>query len=194
MRAPTRTLGLFAKRPAPGAAKTRLAAESSPEWAAAVAAAFLHDTLDRLAAIKARRVLAFTPPDALLYFEDLARGRFELTPQRDGDLGVRMAAFFREQLDVRAAPVVLVGTDSPTLPVSYVELAFIMLQNADVVLGPAADDGYYLIGCRRSVPPVFDGITWGGPRVLLDTVARLPEHCRLALPPLWYDVDTLADW
>jgi rSAM/selenodomain-associated transferase 1 len=194
MSTPARTLGVFAKRPAPGAVKTRLAAETSPEWAADVAAAFLHDTLDRLASVKARRVLAFAPPDALSYFEDLARGRFELNPQCDGDLGVRMAAFFQEQLDARAAPVVLVGSDSPTLPGSYVELAFIALQNAEVVLGPAADGGYYLIGCRRTVPPVFDGIAWGGPRVLLDTVARLPERYRLALLPLWYDVDTLADW
>jgi uncharacterized protein len=194
MSTPARTLGLFAKRPTPGAVKTRLAAESSPEWAAAVAAAFLHDVLDRLTAVEARRVLAFAPPDARPYFAEAVRGRFELTPQTDGDLGRRMAAFFQEQLAAGADRVVLVGTDSPTLPLACVEQAFAELEHADVVLGPAADGGYYLIGCARLVPPLFEGIAWSGPRVLLDSVARLPATCRLALLPPWYDVDTLADW
>jgi rSAM/selenodomain-associated transferase 1 len=194
MSVPERTLGVFAKRPTPGAVKTRLAAESSADWAAAVAAAFLQDVMDRLSAVAARRVLAFAPPDALPYFTELVRGRFVLTPQSDGDLGRRMACFFAEQLAAAAGPVVLVGTDSPTLPDELVEEAFRRLERADVVLGPAADGGYYLIGCARRPPPVFDGIVWGGPRVLLDTVARLPADSRLALLPPWYDVDTLADW
>ena len=189
-----RTLGVFAKRPTRGAVKTRLAAESSPEWAAAVAAAFLSDVLDRLSAVEARRVVAFDPPDALPYFADLVRGRFTLLAQSDGDLGRRMASFFAGQLHAGAGPVVLVGTDSPTLPVDFVEEAFRRLERADVVLGPAADGGYYLIGCAGRLPPVFDSIAWGGPRVLLDTVARLPADCRLAVLPPWYDVDTLADW
>ncbi len=74
------------------------------------------------------------------------------------------------------------------------DLAFAALEHADVALGPAADGGYYLIGCRRTVPPIFDGIAWGGPRVLLDTIAHLPESFSLAMLPLWHDVDTLADW
>jgi rSAM/selenodomain-associated transferase 1 len=189
-----RTLGLFAKRPTPGAVKTRLAAESSAEWAAAVAAAFLHDVLDRLATVEGRRVLAFAPPEARPYFAEAVRGRFELTPQTDGDLGRRMAAFFQEQLTAGADRVVLVGTDSPTLPVSLIEQAFEELEYADVVLGPATDGGYYLIGCAGQVPAVFDGMAWGGPRVLLESVARLPADRRLALLPPWYDVDTLADW
>src|SRR5262249_29376397 len=146
MRAPARTLGVFAKRPDSGAVKTRLAAASSPEWAADVAAAFLHDVLDRLAAVDARRVLAFAPPDARTYFAEAVRGRFDLTPQRDGHLCRRMAAFFQEQLAAGADRVVLVGTDSPTLPVSFVEEAFGGLEHADLVLGPATDGGYYLIG------------------------------------------------
>jgi rSAM/selenodomain-associated transferase 1 len=189
-----RTLGVFAKRPTPGAVKTRLAAESSPGWAAAVAAAFLQDTLARLATVAARRVLAFSPPDSCPYFADLVRGEFDLAPQSDGDLGARMSAFFRTQLAGGAAAVVLVGTDSPSLPLALVEQAFDELRGADLVLGPAADGGYYLIGCARWLPAAFEGVAWGGPRVLLETVARLPEGVRLAVLPPWYDVDTLADW
>ncbi len=188
------TLGVFAKRPRAGDVKTRLAAETSPDWAVEVAAAFLGDLLDRLTAVEARRVLAFAPADTEPYFAELVRGRFALTPQQDGDLGRRMAAFFQQQLEAGAGSVVLVGTDSPTLPLDLIGQAFAELQGADVVLGPAADGGYYLIGCARRVPPLFDGVAWGGPHVLLETVERLPADCRVAVLPPWYDVDTLADW
>jgi rSAM/selenodomain-associated transferase 1 len=189
-----RTLGVFAKRPVPGAVKTRLAAATSPEWAARVAEAFLADTLDRLAEVDARRVLAFAPADAEPFFHGIARGRFIVSTQSEGDLGRRMAAFLGEQLALGAAAVVLVGTDSPTLWSNYVDQAFRVLEWADVVLGPATDGGYYLIGCAHRVPPIFDGITWGGPHVLAQTVARLPAEYRLALLNPWYDVDTLDDW
>src|SRR5205823_1239656 len=129
-----RTLGLFAKQPRPGLVKTRLAAASSPEWAAAVATACQNDVLDRLSQVAARRVLAFAPPDAAPYFAGLATGRFLLTTQVDGDLGRRMAAFFTEQLQVTPEGVVVVGTDSPTLPLPFIEQAFADLEHADVVL------------------------------------------------------------
>jgi hypothetical protein len=190
-----RVLGLFAKWPAPGAAKTRLCAGRGPEWGARVARAFLLDTVERLAGVGDRRVLAFAPPAAEADFAALVRGRFTLAPQADGDLGRRLACFAAEQIAAGAGSLVLVGADSPTLPVEYVERAFAELGLADVVLGPATDGGYYLIGCGRRVPPVFDGIAWGTSRALADTVARLAgPSWRLALLPPWYDVDTPDDW
>jgi rSAM/selenodomain-associated transferase 1 len=190
-----RVLGLFAKRPAAGQVKTRLAADSSPEWAAAVAGAFLQDVLESLKSIDARRVLAFAPSSERAFFSAIVADRYELTPQFEGDLGRRMAAFFAEQFAAGARDVVLLGTDSPTLPVSFVEQAFRELQHADVVLGPATDGGYYLIGCRGKVPPIFDSIAWSGPQVLAQTVHEISAAgLRLALLPPWYDVDTLADW
>jgi rSAM/selenodomain-associated transferase 1 len=190
-----RTLGLFAKEPSAGRVKTRLAASSSPEWAAAVADAFLLDQVERLSRIEARRVLAFSPPEAEPFFAGLVRGRFALTPQVDGDLGRRMAAFFAEQFRAGAPSVVLVGTDSPTLPTAFIEQAFSELERAGVVLGPATDGGYYLVGCAGCPAPIFDGISWGGSRVLAETLARLNDpKWRLALLPPWYDVDTFADW
>ncbi|MCC6418455.1 MAG: TIGR04282 family arsenosugar biosynthesis glycosyltransferase [Gemmataceae bacterium] len=193
MELPSRTLAVFAKRPVAGAVKTRLAAATSPAWAAEVAVAFLGDVLDRVAAVAARRFLAYAPADAGPFFADLAGGRFLLVPQREGDLGQRMSGFLHDQL-ATGGPVVLIGTDSPTLPTDFIERAFRELERADVVLGPATDGGYYLIGCTRRVPPVFEALAWGGDRVLLDTVLGLPTAYRLALLPPWYDVDTLADW
>jgi uncharacterized protein len=189
-----RVLGLFAKWPAPGAAKTRLCAGRGPEWGARVARAFLLDTVERLAEVGDRRVLAFAPPGAEADFAALVRGRFALAPQADGDLGQRLARFAAEQSAAGARSLVLVGADSPTLPAEYVERAFAELGHADVVLGPATDGGYYLIGFGRRVPPVFDGVAWGTRRALADTVARLEGPWRLALLPPWYDVDTPDDW
>src|SRR5689334_17529755 len=92
-----RVLGLFAKEPQADQVKTRLAAESSPNWAAEVADAFLRDLVVRLGTVDARRVLAFTPADAIPYFTQVVGDRFALTPQAEGDLGRRLALFFREE-------------------------------------------------------------------------------------------------
>jgi rSAM/selenodomain-associated transferase 1 len=160
-----------------------------------VARAFLLDALGRLSAVAARRALAFAPAEAAEDFAALAGGHFQLIPQGGGDLGRRMAGFVRDRLAEGAPAVVLVGADSPTLPVAFVEEAFGLLEAADVVLGPACDGGYYLLGCRGRLPPVFDGIAWGTAGVLAETVARLSDpHWRLALLTPWYDVDTPADW
>lgn len=215
---PLPVLGLFAKRPLAGQVKTRLAAATSPAWAAQVADAFLHDTLARLEGVAADRVLAFAPDDENAYFASVVGERYRLTLQGDGDLGRRMERFFSEQLATGAERVVLVGADSPTLPLDFITQAFRELERADVVLGPATDGGYYLIGLARRLPPIFDGISWSGPQVLAETVARLATHrshlaprdvlshaeredygstspeWRLALLPPWYDVDTLDDW
>ncbi len=188
-------LGLFAKRPRPGEVKTRLAAATSPQFAADVAAAFLGDVLDRLTPLPVRRVVAFAPADAAAYFAALVGDRFSLCPQSDGDLGRRLAAFFDAQFAAGAGRVVVVGADSPTLPVAHVEQAFAELDRADVVLGPATDGGYTLVGCARRPAPVFDRIPWSGPDVLAATVARLADAgAKLALLPPWYDVDTRDDW
>jgi uncharacterized protein len=190
----TRLLGLFAKWPAPGFAKTRLFA-ANPVSGARVARAFLLDNLDRLTVIDARRVLAFTPPKARADFFAVGAVRFEIEPQEPGDLGQRLAAFFRRWIAAGAEAIVVLGTDSPTLPVQFVEDAFAALKTTDIVLGPATDGGYYLIGCGRQLPPVFEGIDWGTSRVLAQTIARLSEPARrVAVLPPWYDVDTAADW
>ncbi len=189
-----RVLGLFTKWPSPGAVKTRLA-DGDPDWGALVARAFLLDTMHRLAAVDARRLLAFAPADREADFAAITAGRFALTPQADGDLGRRLIAFVDRRLAEGAQAVVVVGADSPTLPVEYVDRAFAALERADVVLGPATDGGYYLVGCGPTRPPIFDGVAWGAATVLADTTAALADpRWRLSVLPPWYDVDTPDDW
>jgi rSAM/selenodomain-associated transferase 1 len=186
---------MFAKWPQPGLVKSRLAADTSPAWAAALARAFLLDLLARCAALPVRRVLAFAPVEAEASFRALVQGRFDLLPQTAGDLGARLAGFLQAQFAADAQRVVVIGADSPTLPAELLLQAFAHLDQADVVLGPATDGGYYLIGCTRLVPELFQDIPWSSPQVLLETVRRVAAlGLRLALLPPWYDVDTLADW
>src|SRR4051794_33968971 len=96
------TLGLLAKWPRAGRVKTRLAAETSPQWAATLAMALLQDTVQRLADVEARRILAFAPADAEAGFADLVKGRFALQPQSDGDLGQRMDALLASRFSAGA--------------------------------------------------------------------------------------------
>ena len=187
-------LGLFAKWPTPGEVKTRLAAATSPEFAAAVAMAFLADSVERLATIPARRVLAFSPIDALPQFADLVGDRFELVSQCTGDLGARMTDFFRSRFAEGAQRVVLLGTDSPTaLSRWLLSEVFEMLNAAHVVIGPATDGGYYLVGGTPAMPDLFSDVSLSRSDVLTQTIAKLGSAKLLLLPP-WYDVDTLDDW
>src|SRR5207237_189665 len=112
----SRVLGVFAKWPRPGFVKTRLAVVLGPERAVRVAAAFLRDTLDRLATMErvTRRVVAFTPDDVKNDFADLVGGRFALYPQGEGDLGTRMRRFLSTEVAAGATSIVIVGADSPT--------------------------------------------------------------------------------
>jgi rSAM/selenodomain-associated transferase 1 len=190
-----RVVGVFVKLPVAGVVKTRLAAGSSAEWAAEVATALLADTLARMQRVEARRVIAFAPDDAADWFKGRAPAGYELLAQAEGDLGRRLQHFFLRQIECGAQATVVIGTDSPTLPIDYVQAAFDRLGSADLVLGPACDGGYYLIGCGRRLAPVFDGIVWSSATLLDDTVRRLEDPSwRLAVLPPWYDVDTPQDW
>ena len=190
-----RILGVFAKQPTVGRVKTRLAQTTSAEFACRVAEAFLHDSLDRLASVAASRMIVYAPADAVGYYSQLSSGRYALMPQAEGDLGDRLRSFFAWTRQQGHAHIVAVGTDSPTLPVEYIEQAFRLLDSHDVVIGPACDGGYYLIGSALTDLKVFDEIPWSTTHVLEATIRRVSEQsARLALLPPWYDVDTAEDW
>jgi len=189
-----RVIGLFAKLPTPGKVKTRLAVETSPAWAAEAYLACLLDTLEKVRPLAARKVLACDPPEAAASFVHLQAEGFELATQCEGDLGQRITDFFLRQSHAGSRGILLMGTDSPTLPVHVIAQAFAELARADVVLGPSTDGGFYLIGCQRELPPaLLENVRWSTEHALADTVARL-GRARLALLPPWYDVDSLRDW
>src|SRR5262245_44075290 len=193
-------LGIFGKKPEPGRVKTRLAEALGPDAASAIHEAMLFDTLETWSSEDVftpggRRVLVYSPEDAGPWFDSRVPACFALQPQVEGDLGTRMRLFFEGELDDGAERVILIGSDSPTLDPTVVISAFLCLEGRDVVLGPSTDGGYYLIGARGAVPPIFEGISWSTPDVLGQTIDRLKDTgLSLAILPPWYDVDTPASW
>jgi rSAM/selenodomain-associated transferase 1 len=189
-----RQLGVFAKYWEPGAVKTRLAAAIGDRRASELYRLLLATSLRRFAAAEDRHVLAFTPPDRQAGFLELAGPGWLLQPQAEGDLGVRIKQYFVNAFQGGADTVVLLGADSPTLPHAYLTQAFVALEERPVVLGPAQDGGYYLVGARDRVPPIFDDVAWGSSQVWRQTIALLQQaDCPFAVLPEWYDVDEADD-
>ncbi len=183
-------LGIFAKHWTPGAVKTRLAAAVGSQLAAAFHRACVESLLIRLADVADQRVLAVTPPGSVPEFRRIAGPAWRVIAQADGDLGTRMADFFTAAFRDGSHQVVLIGSDSPSLPRAYLARAFELLPDYPVVLGPADDGGYYLVGAAGRVPPMFTGIAWSTAAVFSQTVDRLEQAgWPFAVLPGWYDVD-----
>ncbi|MFN3651948.1 MAG: TIGR04282 family arsenosugar biosynthesis glycosyltransferase [Armatimonadota bacterium] len=191
---PRRRLVVMAKAPVAGAVKTRLSPPLAPAFAAALAAAFLRDELAAFSRLPHREAwLCYSPAAAREQMLPLAEGLpVSLQPQADGDLGTRLLRVF----DETGLPTVVVGGDSPDLSPERLEAAFRLLEEgeAEVVLGPADDGGYYLIAARGPHPELFRDIPWSGPEVLALTLSRAAAAgLRVRLLPPWRDVDTPDD-
>lgn len=199
------TLLVFVKAPVPGRVKTRLAAELGQEGAARAyrsMAARVRDAALGLGGV--RLVWVYDPAPA---FPDLgwllgaraapARGarRPEVFRQSRGGLGARLRAAFARAFREGGGPVCAIGTDSPGLTTKALKRAFALLREDPVVLGPARDGGYYLIGMREWRPELFRDIPWSTSRVLGETLeaARRTGIAARLLPAL-SDVDTAEDW
>jgi hypothetical protein len=116
------------------------------------------------------------------------------TAQSDGDLGRRLLAAFTAARDAGIGRAVMVGTDCPELQAAHLEQALQALGDHDLVLGPAADGGYYLIGARRPCPGLFRDMPWSTDRVLALTLARARDAgLRVRLLDLLRDLDTADD-
>lgn len=187
-------VGLMAKAPRPGFAKTRLIAALGAAGAAALAEAFIGDTAALLRRAGVDAVVIATPPGAVDLLSALTG--FPAIAQREGDLGARMSSAFGDLFARDHAPVLLVGTDSPTQPPGHVAeaIALCVAHPEALVLGPAEDGGYWCVGLSRPVPGVFDGIAWGTGSVLAETRAQAARRgVPVVLGPRWHDVDEPGD-
>ncbi len=185
---------VIAKRPAPGQTKTRLSPPLQPEQASELYECFLRDTLDLARAVPGvSRLVHYAPDDAISYFQQLAPD-FGLRPQVGDDLGQRLDQVLTRCLEEGFERVVILDSDSPTLPPAYVERAFAELDSADVVLGPCDDGGYYLIGLKRPQPRLLREVQMSTTHVLRDTLDMAQRAGLLvALLPSWFDVDTAQE-
>lgn len=192
-------LAIFCKEPIAGSVKTRLGAATSPEFAAALYEAFLRDTLQMAGQCTGLRpslwhaASACTPKTLV----ELAHASsMTLHPQHPGDLGERILDAVH-QLAKRSPcdGVVVIGSDAPTLPHTYVQKAASALRAGHrAVLGPSCDGGYYLIALATPVAADLRGVRWSSRYALEDTRRRLNARGAdvVQLPP-WYDIDTAAD-
>jgi rSAM/selenodomain-associated transferase 1 len=191
-----RRLIVYAKRPQPGYAKTRLGVAIGAEQAAGVYARLLYTCLlDLLRTDLADTCieLSLASPADVPFFAD-AFPELVVRPQVGANLGQRLAASFAQAFAAGAEAVVVTTSDTPGLGRELVDAAFRALETAPVVVGPAADGGYYLIGMRAPGASLFEGVEWSSERVLAQTQA-LANAQGLAVAYLTerFDVDTLED-
>lgn len=186
---------IFVKAPVPGEVKTRLLPDLTKEEAARLYEAFIYDILKSTSQIDVKRFLFCHPTKVHPFFQKIVKDMgLELLEQKGGDLGERMKNAMSQTLEDGFKRVIIIGTDSPTLPIGYIEEGLKGLTSHTVVIGPSIDGGYYLIGTRDSVPSIFDDMPWGTERVFRMTLERgVRLGLDLYLLPFWYDIDTTED-
>ena len=194
------SLIVFAKNPVPNQVKTRLIPTLSPEQAAALYTAFLTDWCETLAKLtNVDIVIAYTPVEAQSDLQTLIGDDVIYIPQIGADLGERLTSATQWAAKQGYTKILFVGSDSPTLPISYISQALTLLDSRDTVVGPSTDGGYYLIGfsaaaLTATVPHVFEEIAWSTAEVFQQTGARIhAARATLGLLPPWYDIDTAED-
>ncbi|PAW81996.1 MAG: hypothetical protein B9S33_15740 [Pedosphaera sp. Tous-C6FEB] len=185
---------VFVKAPRPGTVKTRLAEAIGAEAACAAYRRLTDALLTQLAPLPTVE-LCFTPADGAAEVDPWLRGDWSAIPQAEGDLGARLEAAFAEHFLSDAERVVIIGSDCPEVTPTDIEDAWLALEGHDLVLGPALDGGYWLIGLRAARPALFTDMPWSTDRVFGETMRRAREgDLRVAVLRELSDVDTVADW
>ena len=193
-----RTIAVFARWPRVGHAKTRLIPALTPDLAHRLHLAMLGDALDAEdGASTHRRTLWWAGAPADREGVPIARS-IEVFDQAPGDLGDRLAHAFTTLLGDRDGRVIVIGSDCPWLDAPALDRAFDALERSEVVIGPADDGGFHLIGMGSAAVPIlpgfFHGIAWSTERTLEETLARVRERgLRVELMPGAADIDTAAD-
>ncbi|MBI5800511.1 MAG: TIGR04282 family arsenosugar biosynthesis glycosyltransferase [Verrucomicrobia bacterium] len=187
-------LVVFLKAPRPGSVKTRLAETLGADAACAAYRQLVEALLANLAPLQAVE-LCFAPADASAEINPWLRTDWSACPQSEGDLGERLHAAFTEHFLSDAEHVVIIGSDCPAVTPTDISDAWLALDGHDVVLGPALDGGYWLIGLRAPQPNLFTGMPWSTDAVFGETTRRARESgLRIATLRELSDVDTVADW
>jgi len=193
---PPTAVVIMAKMPCPGQVKTRLCPPLTPWQAASLYRAFLFDKIAQVRTLTAARLaIAYTPASGEGFFRDLAPD-FTLVPQQGTDLGERLIHSLEYFLNLGDTGVMAIDSDTPTLPTHYLQQAIDLLTKpaVDVVMGPSADGGYYLIGIRAPHRALFVDMPWSTSVVLPETVRRAQAlEVNIAWLPEWFDVDTPED-
>jgi rSAM/selenodomain-associated transferase 1 len=188
---------IFTRYPQPGQVKTRLIPALGAEGATNLHRQMTEHTLSQV-----RTLRSTLPLSIQVYFSGGNQQDMQAwlgddlvyQPQADGDLGSRMMQALSQSFQDHMDYAVIIGTDCPSLSADFIAKAFILGLSHDLVLGPAIDGGYYLIGLRHFLPELFSGISWSTAEVLQQTVT-IAHKLNLSvayLPPL-ADIDRPED-
>lgn len=190
---------IFTRYPEPGSTKTRLIPALGKHGAAQLQRAMTEDTIARVHALASRTPCTIeirydAGTDALM--RNWFGNSMLYNPQIGDDLGERLQRAFTESFDGGAERVVIIGSDSPDIPSTFLQRALWVLTTYDCVLGPSPDGGYYLIGFRKRgfFTDIFHNINWGTSSVFAATLTIINNtHHTVRLLPPWHDIDTVAD-
>jgi rSAM/selenodomain-associated transferase 1 len=188
----TDLLVVFTKNPVLGKVKTRLASSIGNEEALHVHKALVKETLQKIKLHNVDKVVYFSEQiDADTIFSEHG---FRQEVQTEGDLGERMQHAFSKEFENGYTSIVIIGTDCPEMDDASISLAFKLLEDKDVVLGPAHDGGYYLLGLSMMYNELFDAIAWSTSTVFQSTVNRANQlSLSMGLTAKKQDIDTLDD-
>jgi rSAM/selenodomain-associated transferase 1 len=187
---------VMVKAPRPGLAKTRLTPPLTEFDAASLATCFVKDVVNSARRIVPNVIVAFSPHDGRDILQSFLPPALYWFEQHGDGLDERLDAAIAYAGNLGFSPIIVLGADSPTLPESFVETARDALADgqADAVLGPTVDGGYYLIGLQKPVHHLFQDIAWSTPLAYRQTARNI---IRFGLHLLeiseWYDVDTFSD-
>lgn len=183
---------IFVKNLIPGSVKTRLAAEIGIEGALDVYQFLVECTSEMATEVESDRVVYYSEYIELddVFDQEL----FTFQVQRGNDLGVRMLNAFKDSFALGYDKVVVIGSDCFELKSDHIEEAFDHLENNEVVIGPASDGGYYLLGLTKEYPALFENKTYSHNKVLKELLAAVgAQDLSFELLPELNDIDTLDD-
>ncbi len=187
---------IMAKQPIVGSTKTRLTPYLTPVEAAQLYEALLRDTIalsGRLGDM-ADLLIAFTPPDSVGYFREISPPEARLLPVEGRHIGECLEKGLGWSFDQGYRKALAFNSDGPSLPLAVLQQAITSLDEAEVVIGPSQDGGYYLIGMKRLYGELFQGIRWSTDQVLNQTVAQAHAlNLKTFFTQTWYDIDTADD-
>ena len=193
------SVGVMAKYPEEGKVKTRLVPPLTYSQATGLYEVILLDTIEAISRLDQfyKKVIFHYPENKGTYFNDITGPGWLVLPQSGKDLGERLKNTFLEFKDSKS-PMIIIGSDSPTLPGQYLINSGDLLSDNDIVLGPTEDGGFYLIAIKDTsgsfIKDIFDNIRWSTSHALSDIIENIKiVNKKFALVGKWYDIDTPDD-
>ena len=192
-----KALIVFVKAPVPGTVKTRLQPHIAPDKIVKLYKTFITEIISKSVRLKGVDIfLGCTPTKNDEFLREISSAyKTKRFNQRGKNLHEKILNAFRYCLKKSYSEIILIGSDSPTIPVDFIKKAFINLKKSDLVIGPCFDQGLYLIGTKKGkTNEIFRNIELDTGRDVTTILTRMNSlNIRLSMLPFWYDVDTVDD-